>query len=94
MLTANESMTDERRKELASYVKESFEQKVFQEMVNSLGEKPDDVKILEIFREWDIIEATEILRLVKGRIFNIERFSLLIKSDAREKPTLHDFFKK
>ena len=94
IVTASETITDERRMELASYMKESFEQKVFQEMVNSLGDNPEDVKILEVFREWDIIEAREILRLVKGRLYNMEQFDKLIKGDAREKPTLHDFFKK
>jgi hypothetical protein len=59
-----------------------------------LGDNPDDVKVLELFLEWDVIEAREILRLVQGRLLNIEKFEGFMKSDAREKPTIHDFFRK
>lgn len=94
IISANEVLPDERRKELASFMKESFEQKVFKELVATLTENPEDAQILEMFETWDVIEAREILRLVKGRIEVIQQFEKLTGGDTKEIPTLHEFFKK
>ena len=92
-VTGDEHIDDERRKELARFMKDSFEQQVFQEMVASLPEQPEDAKLIEIFEEWGFIEAREILRIVKGRISTIEQFMKFVKENAKEKPTIHNFFK-
>ena len=94
IITSNEVISDDRRKELASFMKESFEQKAFKDLVANMGPDPENVKLLEMFETWDVIEAREILRLVKGRIEVIERFEKLVKTNAREVPTMHDYFKK
>ncbi len=94
IITGSEVITDDRRKELASFMKESFEQKVFKDLVANMGPDPENVKLLEMFETWDVIEAREILRLVKGRIDVIERFERLVKGHAREVPTMHNYFKK
>jgi len=94
VIAGTELIDDERRKELARYMMESFDQQVFQVMVNNLGENPRDVEVIEVFQEWDVIEAREILRMVKGRLISIERLEKLVDSEAREIPTLHEFFRK
>jgi len=91
-ITADETLSPERQKELANYMKVSFDETVFQEMANALGDNPTDARLIETFEIWDVIEAREILRLVKGRIANIEQFEKLVKINAREKPTLHKYF--
>ena len=53
----------------------------------------DTGKLLDLFREWQIIEAKEMARVTKGRITTIEKLHHLIKVDALEVPTLHDFLK-
>ena len=49
-------------------------EQVFQEMIATLPEEPEDASLIEIFEEWGFIEAKEILRIVKGRISTIEQF--------------------
>jgi len=92
-ITSDEQLSDERRLELASFMVDSFEQKVFHEMVASLPEEPEDARLIEVFEEWGFIEAKEILRLVEGRISTIEQFDKFVKEDAKEVPTIHNFFK-
>jgi hypothetical protein len=94
VVTSEEKMSDDRRKEIMSYVKTSFDQQAFRELVTTLEENPSAVNLLVAFEEWRVIEAREILRLVKGRLEAIKQFDYMIKTDAREVPELHKFFAK
>ena len=49
--------------------------------------------ILQLFREWQIVEAKEMARVTNGRITTIEKLQKLIDEDALEVPTLHNFLK-
>ena len=53
----------------------------------------DTGAILNLFREWQIVEAKEMSRVTEGRISTIEKLQLLIDQDALEVPTLHNFLK-
>ena len=54
----------------------------------------DDVgKLLDLFKEWEIVEAKEMSRVTEGRIATIENLQRLIETDALEVPTLHNFLK-
>lgn len=94
IVTSEEKLSDDRRKEIMSYVKTSFDQQAFRELINNLEEDPSAVNILTAFEEWRVIEAREILRLVKGRLETIEQFDKMIRTNAKEVPTLHKFFGK
>lgn len=92
-ITSSEVLTDDRRRELAGFMMETFDQKVFFEMAGALTGGPGDAQLVEFFQKWNVIEAREILRLVKGRLATIQQFAKHIDEDALEKPTIHDFFK-
>ena len=49
--------------------------------------------ILNLFREWQVVEAREMARVTDGRITTIEKLQTLIDQDALEVPTLHNFLK-
>ncbi len=49
--------------------------------------------ILNLFREWQVVEAKEMARVTNGRITTIEKLQNLIDHDALEVPTLHNFLK-
>lgn len=67
----------------------------FWEIAENLAETElgDVGKILELFREWQIVEAKEMARVTRGRIQTIEKLHNLIETNALEVPTLHDFLK-
>ena len=50
--------------------------------------------LIELFREWEIVEAKEMARVTEGRIRTIEKLQRLIESNALEVPTVHNFLKK
>ena len=54
----------------------------------------DDVgAILNLFREWQVVEAKEMARVTEGRITTIQKLQDLIEHNALEVPTLHNFLK-
>jgi len=92
VVTSNEQLSPERRRELTSFVKESFDIQVFKDLAGNIGDNPEDAHLIELFMEWGLIEAREILRVAKGRIEVIEKFDRLIRTNAREVPEIHRFF--
>ena len=67
----------------------------FRELVEDLLQAgvDDPIKILNLFREWEIIEAKEMSRVTEGRISTIRKFQDLIEGNAMEVPVLHNFLK-
>lgn len=53
----------------------------------------DIERLIDLFREWELVEAKEMMRVTEGRISTIERLQELIDRDALEVPTLHAFLK-
>lgn len=50
-------------------------------------------KLLQLFSEWQIVEAKELARVTHGRIQTIEKLQKLVDTNALEVPTLHQFLK-
>ena len=67
----------------------------FWEIANDLTkvELEDPGKLLNLFREWQIVEAKEMARVTEGRIATIEQLQKLIETNALEVPTLHNFLR-
>jgi hypothetical protein len=67
----------------------------FQGLAQELAavELKDTGTLLNLFREWEIVEAKEMMRVTKGRITTIEKLQELIETNALEVPTLHNFLK-
>ncbi len=67
----------------------------FTELAREVSDaKVNDVaRILDLFREWEVVEAKEMMRVTEGRIKTIEKLAELIRTNALEVPTLHNFLK-
>ena len=67
----------------------------FWEIAEELAETEieDTETLLNLFKEWEIVEAKEMSKITQGRITTIEKFQNLIEKNALEKPTLHNFLK-
>ena len=83
---------DRRRIEIMQYIRGSFEAQAFKEMVADLPEEPDSARMLDVFRTWNLIEAREMLRIVRGRLDAIEKLAQLVDRDAREMPEMRRYF--
>lgn len=68
----------------------------FRDMVENIKdagvEEPD--KLLNLFREWEILEAKEMMKVTEGRIMTIKQLQKFIDTNAKEVPTIHNFLKK
>ena len=65
----------------------------FWEIVSEVtdAELQDTARLIELFREWQLVEAREMSRVTEGRISTITKFQELIEQGAMEVPTLHKF---
>ena len=74
---------------------EFWEFDTFRDMAQDLAnaEFEETEKLINLFREWELLEAREMARVTEGRIETIKQLQNLIETDAREKPTVHDFLK-
>jgi hypothetical protein len=67
----------------------------FVELADELREAtPADIgRLVDLFREWEVVEAREMMRVTEGRIRTIERLQQLIDEDALEVPVIHNFLR-
>ena len=67
----------------------------FREMAEDIKdagiEEPE--KLLNLFREWEVLEATEMMKVTEGRIMTINKLQEFIETNAKEVPTIHNFLK-
>ena len=82
----------ERRMEIMEYVRGSFEERAFKEMVAGLEDEPGSAKMLDMFKTWNLIEAREMLRIVRGRLAAIAKMAQMIGHNAWEVPDMHRYF--
>ena len=81
--------------ELVKYTRDSFQFEAFKELAKDIDdtgfEQPE--MIIELFKEWEIIEARELYRIAQVRLETIEKFEKHIEENSREVPELHNFLK-
>ena len=67
----------------------------FRDMAEDIkeAELEEPEKLLNLFREWEILEAKEMAKVTEGRITTIEKLHNHIEANALEVPTLHNFLK-
>lgn len=67
----------------------------FREMAEDIKEAgiEEPEKLLNLFREWAVLEAKEMMKVTEGRITTIKELDKLIKTNALEVPILHNFLK-
>jgi hypothetical protein len=81
--------------ELVKYTRDSFQFEAFKELARDIDEtgfeQPE--KIIELFKEWEIIESRELYRIAQVRLETIQKFETHINQNSREVPELHNFLK-
>lgn len=95
-ILSSEGLTTDKQSELVKFVRDSFQFEAFKEFASELEELEtmDPRKILQLMKDWELIENREMYKLALGRIQTIEKFKKLIESNAYEVKELHPFFEK
>lgn len=91
----SDGLEPEKAGDLILYVRDNFQFESFKEMAEDLvsEENLDILNILNLFTEWEIIEAREFYKISLVRINAIKTFEKYIMENAREVPTIHNFLK-
>lgn len=95
-IVSTEGIDDDKAGELVIYVKDSFQFESFKQIAKDFQEIEDltSDQILELLKEWEIIEAREMYKLALGRIETIRTFEKMIDENAKEVKQIHPFFEK
>lgn len=92
VLASVQTLEEEKKLEYLEYVRDSIEHRALRELVEQFTGSEDEFELLRLFKEWEVLEAKEMLRVVEGRLATIKKFEVFVKENAREVPTLHRFF--
>lgn len=95
VITSDENISEERAIELGLHVKDYFELDSFKLLASQISETPTqrDTQMLELLKDWQYLESRELYKLFGGRIATIKKFQEYVKTNAKEVPTIHNFFK-
>ena len=88
-----EGLEREKAHNLIKFVQDSYQFESFKELASDIGEEDfkEPEKLIQLMKEWQLIEAREFYKLSKVRLETITKFEEYIQSNAREVPTLHNF---
>lgn len=95
-ILSSEGIPTQKQAELIKFVKDSFQFESFKTFAQDLEnvDTIDSGKLIELFKEWEYIEAREMYKLATGRIQTIKTFENLIEKNALEVQEIHPFFEK
>ncbi|HEC82558.1 MAG TPA: hypothetical protein ENI53_01570 [Thermoplasmatales archaeon] len=95
-ILGSETIEEDRASEMIHFIYDMFEFESFRQMAAEIVEDEtiEEEKVLNLLKKWEVVEAREMYKLSKVRIDTIKNFEKLIEENAREVPTMHEFFKK
>jgi hypothetical protein len=88
-----EDTSPETLEELADYMAMGVEYKGFLDLVDAIdkSEPENPYIVVKFLREWEIIDAVSMARIIEGRMHAIGKFQRLIDTNAKEIPDVHNF---
>jgi len=93
IVTSDEKLDDAKRRDLINYARASFEQRAFLDLVSTLDENPDPATLLDLFKEYNMVEARELERIVMSRLHTVDKLIKFMNNNTREVPELHKYFR-
>lgn len=90
-----EGLEREKAHNLIKFVQDSYQFESFKELASDIGEEDfkEPEKLIQLMKEWQLIEAREFYKLARVRLETIIKFEEYIKNNAKEVPVLHNFLK-
>ncbi len=91
----NTDISSEKTAELIGHIKDAFGFTSFRELAEDIEDNDEAtiVNLVSLLKKWRIIEARELYKLALVRVKAITEFDKLIKTNAREVPTVHNFLR-
>ncbi|MDG6953937.1 MAG: ATP-binding protein [Nitrososphaerota archaeon] len=94
-LAGDAELPEERARDYISYVKNIVQYKAFDELAEQIStENPEQAAlIVDLFRQWEHIEAREMYHVLRARMKTIDKMQEFIDTNAKEVPTIHKYLK-
>ena len=95
VIYTSQKLDDDKCADLLGYIKDSFGFVSFKDFAATIEDfkEENQEEFIKFFKDWRLTEAKELCRLALVRIEVIKKFEELIKEQAKEVPTMHQFFK-
>lgn len=95
-LASIRTITPERFEENVTFLLGAMEDRTLQNMVREIStvEPEAQLAFYDLLREFDVLEAVRVSKLVDAHLMIIRKFRELIESKAKEKPDMQDHLKK
>lgn len=79
--------------EMASYVSSGVQQKSFQKLLKEIEDSDisNTERLVELFDQYEVLDAMNSLRIVRGRFYAIQKFEELIEESQSDIDDLHGF---
>ena len=92
-LAGKDEVNEESILETADFLASGVEYQSFMDLVYDIDQADirEPQKLFELFKEWEVIDALELLRVAQGRYQTLKKFGELIDKNAKEIPDIHDF---
>ena len=92
-LASIDTIDDSRLDELVGYLFKAYENETFLELLRAISATHEaaQAELLELFKEWGVLEAISVAQIVRGRIEVIRKFGEMIKARVPEKPDMQNF---
>ena len=92
-LSEGDGYDDDLVDEMASYVSTGVQNKRLSHLMKEIEESDaaDAETVIELFREYEVLDAMNSLQVVRSRLKAIQKFDRLVETNAREVPEMHDF---
>jgi hypothetical protein len=95
-LSNSPTIEDERLDEIVRILLNAYENEQFFSLLKELSQLPAEsqASLVELFEEWDVLEAVQVAQQVRGRVIVVQTLRRLIRNRAPEKPVMQDLLEK
>lgn len=89
----NRDFEDGEENKFIEKVAESADREIFTDFITDIQEVDisDSSRVMELFHQWEVIDALELMQVARGRLETITQFRRLIETDARNDEYVHEF---
>lgn len=89
------TIEDDRLDELVDFLVKAYENETFMTLIRQINAASPEaqVEVLDLLKEWDVLEAISTAQIVRGRLEVIRKFEQMIDAKVKEKPDMQDFLR-
>jgi hypothetical protein len=91
-LSKEPALDEKRFREQVEFLLRGYESQNVMDIIHAFDSTSPEAyaDFIEVLKEWDVVKAVNLARILTGNIKVIDKFGQMIKAGVREKPDMHD----